>query len=103
MSATLTSPAIQVRQIVAVSDGEGNYRFGELPVGVYTITFELAGFTTFIRNELRLPVGFVARVDVENNLLMVRGAVPGANGSVVIIKKSVKPGKKKNFSMNSDG
>ena len=30
----------------------------------------------------------VARVDVENNLLMVRGAVPGANGSVVMIKKS---------------
>lgn len=29
----------------------------------------------------------VARVDVENNLLMVRGAVPGATGSVVIIKK----------------
>ncbi|HEX8491321.1 MAG TPA: 50S ribosomal protein L3 [Pyrinomonadaceae bacterium] len=29
----------------------------------------------------------VASVDVENNLLMVRGAVPGANGSVVIIKK----------------
>jgi large subunit ribosomal protein L3 len=29
----------------------------------------------------------VARVDVENNLLMVRGAVPGANGSVVIIRK----------------
>ena len=30
----------------------------------------------------------VARVDTENNLLMIRGAVPGANGSVVIIKKS---------------
>jgi large subunit ribosomal protein L3 len=30
----------------------------------------------------------VARVDVENNLLMVRGAVPGANGSMVVIKKS---------------
>ena len=29
----------------------------------------------------------VARVDVENNLLMVRGAVPGANGSVVIVRK----------------
>lgn len=29
----------------------------------------------------------VARVDVENNLLMIRGAVPGANGSVVVIKK----------------
>jgi large subunit ribosomal protein L3 len=30
----------------------------------------------------------VARVDIENNLLMVRGAVPGATGSVVIIKKA---------------
>jgi large subunit ribosomal protein L3 len=36
----------------------------------------------------------VARVDVENNLLMVRGAVPGANGSVVIIKKSARQRKK---------
>jgi large subunit ribosomal protein L3 len=29
----------------------------------------------------------VARVDVENNILMVRGAVPGANGSLVIVRK----------------
>ncbi len=29
----------------------------------------------------------VAKVDVENNLLMIRGAVPGANGSLVIVKK----------------
>lgn len=32
----------------------------------------------------------VARVDVENNLLMVRGSVPGANGSVVVVRKSAK-------------
>jgi len=31
----------------------------------------------------------VAKVDVENNLLMVRGAVPGANGSLVVVKKSL--------------
>ncbi len=36
----------------------------------------------------------IARVDVENNLLMVRGAVPGANGSVVVVKKAVKHEKK---------
>ncbi len=30
----------------------------------------------------------VARVDAENNLLMVRGAVPGATGGIVIIKKA---------------
>ena len=30
----------------------------------------------------------VAKVDIENNLLMIRGAVPGANGSLVVVKKS---------------
>jgi large subunit ribosomal protein L3 len=36
----------------------------------------------------------IARVDAENNLLMVRGAVPGANGSVVVVKKSARQKKK---------
>jgi large subunit ribosomal protein L3 len=30
----------------------------------------------------------VAKVDVDNNLLMVRGAVPGPNGGLVLVKKS---------------
>jgi large subunit ribosomal protein L3 len=30
----------------------------------------------------------VAKVDAENNLIMVRGAVPGANGSLVIVRKA---------------
>lgn len=32
----------------------------------------------------------VARVDVENNIIMIRGAVPGANGSLVVVKKANK-------------
>jgi large subunit ribosomal protein L3 len=32
----------------------------------------------------------IAKVDAENNLIMVRGAVPGANGSLVVVKKSLK-------------
>ena len=32
----------------------------------------------------------VAKVDVENNLIAVRGAVPGARGSVVVLSESVK-------------
>jgi large subunit ribosomal protein L3 len=36
----------------------------------------------------------ITRVDAENNLLMIRGAVPGANGSVVVVQKTTK-GKKK--------
>ncbi len=36
----------------------------------------------------------IARVDTENNLLMIRGAVPGANGSVVVVKKADRQRKK---------
>jgi large subunit ribosomal protein L3 len=32
----------------------------------------------------------VVRVDAENNLLLVKGAVPGATGSEVIVKPAVK-------------
>jgi large subunit ribosomal protein L3 len=32
----------------------------------------------------------VVRVDVENNLLLIKGAVPGATGSSVIIKPAIK-------------
>jgi len=30
----------------------------------------------------------VAKVDVENNIIMIRGALPGANGSLVVVKKA---------------
>ncbi len=32
----------------------------------------------------------VAKVDAENNLIMVKGAVPGPNGGLVVVKKSVR-------------
>ena len=35
----------------------------------------------------------VVRVDVENNMILVKGAVPGAKKSLVILKESVKSGK----------
>jgi large subunit ribosomal protein L3 len=37
----------------------------------------------------------VAKVDAENNLLMICGAVPGAFGSVVVVRKASKGAKKK--------
>src|SRR6185436_19452186 len=63
VAVTLTSPALQVASQTATTAADGTYRFGDLPVGTYKISFELAGFKTFVRDELRLPVGFIARVD----------------------------------------
>lgn len=65
VTVTLTSPALQVPQMVAASEADGSYRFVELPAGLYKITYELAGFKTFITDEYRLAVGFVARADAK--------------------------------------
>jgi large subunit ribosomal protein L3 len=32
----------------------------------------------------------VAKVDIENNLIMIRGAVPGPNGALVVVRKTSK-------------
>ena len=61
---TLTSPQMQAREMVQVSDSSGNYKFVDLPPGTYRLKAELSGFSTFIREELRLTVGFNARVDL---------------------------------------
>lgn len=63
VTATLTSPALQVRDVVLITDAEGQYRFVDLPAGTYLLKFELTGFSSLIREDLRLTVGFTARVD----------------------------------------
>src|SRR5688500_8708246 len=63
VTATLTSPALQVRELVQITNAEGEYRFVDLPAGTYLLKFELTGFSTMIREDLRLTVGFTARVD----------------------------------------
>ncbi len=61
---TLSSPALQLKQLVQTTDASGNYQFVDLPLGVYRLQVELSGFSTSIREDLRLNVGFNARVDI---------------------------------------
>ena len=63
VTVTATSPVLQVAQVVTATDQEGRYRLTPLPIGTYNVTFELAGFKTVRREEIRLTVGFTARVD----------------------------------------
>ena len=35
----------------------------------------------------------VAKVDTDRNLILVKGSIPGAAGSFVVLRETVKPGK----------
>lgn len=57
VTVTIASPNMIGGERVAVSDSTGLYRFTLLPGGVYTVKFELAGFSTLIVEGVGLNAG----------------------------------------------
>jgi hypothetical protein len=82
VTVTVTSPALQVPEITTVTNEIGEYRLAPLPIGAFQLTFELGGFRSVQRQDIRLTVGFTARVDVTLALgevaetVTVSGAAP---------------------------
>jgi len=84
VTVTLTSPALQVGQRVATTEADGAYRFEQLPGGAYEIRFELTGFTTFVRNDLLIAIGFTARVDATLSVGALQETVTVSGASPVV-------------------
>ena len=81
VTVTATSPALQVPSVTSVSDERGEYRLSPLPIGLYTVLFELPGFQNVRREGVRLTVGFTARVDSEMNVGAVAETVTVSGAS----------------------
>jgi len=64
VTVTATSPA-QMGALTAVTNEEGMYRFPSVPPGSYKVQFELAGFGTLVREDIRVTLGFNAAVNVK--------------------------------------
>ena len=100
VTVTATSPALQVPQITAVTNGVGEYRLAPLPIGVFELAFELAGFRPAHRQNIRLTVGFTAKIDAALGLatvaetVTVSGAAPvvdvaGTSGSTLLTREMI--------------
>lgn len=64
VTVTLSSPAL-LELRVAVTSETGTYEFSGLPIGTYSVKFELSGFGTIVREGLQLASGFNAQVNGE--------------------------------------
>jgi hypothetical protein len=84
VTVTLSSPALQVGHVETTTAPDGNYRFVDLAPGTYTARFELSGFKPFVREELRLTVGFVARVDATMQVGGIEESVTVSGQSPVV-------------------
>ena len=89
---TVSSPALQVKQVVQVTNASGEYRVTPLPLGTYSIEFTLTGFQTMRREGLQLTAGFVARVDVALKVGAVEESVTVSGISPVVDVKTTSLG-----------
>jgi hypothetical protein len=64
VSVTLTSPAIIISSMSAITGEKGAFRFMALAPGDYQITFELSGMRTVIRKGVRVEVARTATFDI---------------------------------------
>ncbi len=62
VTVTISSPAL-IQAQSAVTSGTGVYRFPALPIGAYSVKFELPGFTTVVREGVRLEMGQNAQIN----------------------------------------
>jgi iron complex outermembrane receptor protein len=68
VTVTLTGPA---GDKVAVTDAQGSYRVGPLPVGTYQVRFELPGFRTVTRTGVDVSATGAATLDVTMEIALV--------------------------------
>jgi hypothetical protein len=59
------SPVLIEKVRSVVSDDQGRYTISDLRPGLYTVTFTLPGFSTFIQEALELPSNFTATINAE--------------------------------------
>ncbi len=84
---TLTGPAL-IQPQATTSAASGSYRFPNLAIGVYTVTFELTGFKRVIRPEVRIQAGFNAEVNGRLELSSVEETVTVTGQSPIIDVRS---------------
>ena len=55
------SPALQVKEVTDVTNAQGEYRITPLPIGIYTVSYSLDGFSTMRQEGIRLDLGAQAQ------------------------------------------
>ncbi len=83
VTVTLSGPVL-LQPVVAVTSETGSYEFPSLKVSTYSVKFELAGFRTFVHEQIRLEVGFTAQINAELGIAGVGETVEVIGSSPVV-------------------
>lgn len=83
VTVTVSSPAL-IQPQVQVTSAEGDYRFLALPPGVYTVDFELTGFQSVKRTDIRVVINQTLTVDQQLQVATLQETVTVTGQSPVV-------------------
>lgn len=84
---TITGPALIQPRVLTTSE-TGTYRAPDLPIGSYTVRFELPGFRTVVREDIRLTIGFNAEVNATLEVSAIEETITVTGESPLVDTKS---------------
>lgn len=87
VAVTIESPAL-LQPLSATTTETGAYRFPNVPIGLYTVTFQLTGFTRFVRRDIRIETGFAGEVSPRLEVSTVQEEIVVSGETPVIDTKS---------------
>jgi len=85
-----TSPALIEKVRSTTTDDNGQYRITNLPVGIYTVTFTLQGFTKQQRDNIELTSGFIASINATMTVGQLTEVVTVAGASPTVDVQSAR-------------
>jgi hypothetical protein len=98
VTVTLTGEAL-IQPQTATTSTTGSYQFPRIPIGTYTVKFELPGFKTVVREGIRVTVGFNAEISQQMELSTVQETVTVTGESPIVDTKAT--GTKSTFDLET--
>jgi hypothetical protein len=86
VTVTVTGPSL-LQPLTAITSESGTFQFPRLDVGTYSVKFELAGFKTVIKEDMRVTVGFSANASTQLGVSAVQETVTVTGASPVVDTK----------------
>jgi hypothetical protein len=91
VTVTVSGPSLQL-PLVATTTETGAYQFPSVPIGTYTVTFELASFRKATRQNVIIETGFNAQIDQKLSIGQVSEVVTVTAASPVVDTKKTTTG-----------
>jgi hypothetical protein len=87
VTVTLSGPAL-LQPMVATTSETGSYQFPRIPIGTYTVAFDLPGFQRVVREGIRVDIGFSAQINQQLAISTVQEEVTVTGESPVVDTRS---------------